>query len=121
MFEFIRTHQRLMQLFLMLLIVPSFALVGIGSYKGFGDDATTIAKIDGQPLTQHEFDSALRQQLDSYRQRMGAQFDQKLFDTPEFRQDLLNRLIAERAVELFTRWQAISGNRFDFQHSDSLP
>jgi peptidyl-prolyl cis-trans isomerase D len=98
MFEFIRTHQRLMQILLAIIIVPSFAFVGIGSYKSFGDDANTIAKIDGKPLSQLEFDNAIRTQLDSYRQRMGAQFDQKLFDTPEFKQNILDQLIAERAV-----------------------
>ncbi|WP_310179506.1 SurA N-terminal domain-containing protein [Duganella sp. 3397] len=98
MFEFIRNHQRLMQILLAIIIVPSFALVGLESYKGFGDDATTIAKVGGQPLTQQEFDNALRNQLDSYRQRMGAQFDQKMFDTPEFKQNILDQLIAERAI-----------------------
>ena len=98
MFEFIRTHQRLMQILLAIIIVPSFAFVGIGSYKSFGDDATTIAKIDGKPLSQLEFDNALRNQLDSYRQRLGAQFDQKMFDTPEFKQNVLDQLIAERAI-----------------------
>lgn len=98
MFEFIRTHQRLMQFFLMLLIIPSFALVGISGYKSFGDDANTIAKIDGRALTQQEFESALRGQLESYRQRLGAQFDQKLFDTPEFKQNILDQMIAERAL-----------------------
>ncbi|HEU4842828.1 MAG TPA: SurA N-terminal domain-containing protein [Burkholderiaceae bacterium] len=98
MFEFIRTHQRLMQFFLMLLIIPSFALVGISGYKSFGGDANTIAKIDGRALTQQEFESALRNQLESYRQRLGAQFDQKLFDTPEFKQNILDQLIAERAL-----------------------
>ncbi len=98
MFEFIRTHQRLMQIFLAIIIVPSFAFVGIGSYKSFGDDANTIAQIDGKPLTQQEFDTAVRNQLDNYRQRLGAQFDQKMFDTPEFKQNLLDQLIAERAI-----------------------
>ncbi|WP_445230855.1 SurA N-terminal domain-containing protein [Duganella rhizosphaerae] len=98
MFEFIRTHQRLMQILLAIIIVPSFAFVGIGSYKSFGDDANTIAKIDGKPLSQQEFDNAVRNQLDSYRQRLGAQFDQKMFDTPEFKQNILDQLIAERAV-----------------------
>ncbi|HWW73545.1 MAG TPA: SurA N-terminal domain-containing protein [Duganella sp.] len=98
MFEFIRTHQRLMQILLAIIIVPSFALVGLEGYKGFGEDATTIAKVAGQPVSQQEFDNALRNQLDSYRQRMGAQFDQKMFDTPEFRQNLLDQLIAERAI-----------------------
>lgn len=98
MFEFIRSHQRLMQILLAIVIVPSFALVGLESYKGFGDDATTIAKVGGQPLSQQEFDNALRNALDNYRQRMGAQFDQKMFDTPEFKQNILDQLIAERAI-----------------------
>ncbi|WP_176649324.1 SurA N-terminal domain-containing protein [Duganella sp. SG902] len=98
MFEFIRTHQRLMQIFLAIIIVPSFAFVGIGSYKSFGDDAGTIAKIDGKPLTQLEFDNAVRNQLETYRQRLGAQFDQKMFDTPEFKQNVLDQLIAQRAI-----------------------
>ncbi|MYM67416.1 peptidylprolyl isomerase [Pseudoduganella sp. FT55W] len=98
MFEFIRTHQRLMQILLAIVIVPSFAFVGIGSYKSFGDDAGTIAKIDGKPLTQQEFDNAVRNKLDTYRQRLGAQFDQKMFDTPEFKQTVLDELIAQRAV-----------------------
>lgn len=98
MFEFIRTHQRLMQIFLAIIIVPSFAFVGLGSYKSFGDDAGTIAKIDGKPLSQLEFDNAVRNQLDTYRQRLGAQFDQKMVDTPEFKQNVLDQLIAQRAV-----------------------
>jgi peptidyl-prolyl cis-trans isomerase D len=98
MFEFIRNHQRLMQILLAIIIVPSFALVGLESYKGFGDDATTIAKVGGQPLSQQEFDNALRNQLENYRQRLGEQFDQKVFDTPEFKQNILDQLIAERAI-----------------------
>jgi peptidyl-prolyl cis-trans isomerase D len=98
MFEFIRTHQRLMQILLAIIIVPSFALVGLESYKGFGEDATTIAKVAGQAVTQQEFDTALRNRLDTYRQRMGAQFDQKMVDTPAFKQNLLDQLIAERAI-----------------------
>lgn len=98
MFEFIRTHQRLMQILLAVLIIPSFALVGISGYQSMGDSAGTIAKIDGQPVTQQEYENALRRQLEQYRQRLGQQFDQKLFDTPEFRQSVLDNLIAQKAV-----------------------
>lgn len=91
-----------MQILLAIIIVPSFALVGLESYKGFGDDATTIAKVGGQPLSQQEFDNALRNALDNYRQRMGEQFDQKMFDTPEFKQNILDQLIAERAIGVET-------------------
>jgi peptidyl-prolyl cis-trans isomerase D len=99
MFEFIRTHQRLMQIFLMLLIVPSFVLVGISGYQGFGDDANTLAKVGGEKISQQEFDGALRQQMDRYRQMMGAQFDPKMVDTPGARQELLNQLIGQHAVQ----------------------
>jgi len=98
MFDFVRTHQKLMQIILAILIVPSFALVGISGYRSFGEDANTLAKVDGRSVTQQELDNAQRNQLDNLRQRMGPQFDQKQFDTPEFKQNVLDTLIAERAV-----------------------
>ncbi|MCC6072509.1 SurA N-terminal domain-containing protein [Massilia sp. GCM10020059] len=98
MFEFIRTHKRLMQIFLMLLIVPSFVLVGVSSYQS-GDAATGVAMVDGRKITQQEWEEAQRQQIDRYRQQMGDQFDQKMFDTPEARQAVLDNLVAERALE----------------------
>jgi peptidyl-prolyl cis-trans isomerase D len=98
MFEFIRTHKRLMQVFLMLLIVPSFVLVGVSSYQNKGDDANAVANVDGQKITQQEWEAAQRQQMDRYRQMFGAQFDQKMFETPEAKQSILDNLIAERAL-----------------------
>ncbi|KQV56452.1 peptidylprolyl isomerase [Duganella sp. Root198D2] len=87
-----------MQIILALLIVPSFVLVGVSGVKLFGEDANTIAKVAGHPVTQQEWDNAQRNQLDQLRQRMGPQFDQKLFDTPEFKQNILDQLIAQRAM-----------------------
>ncbi|WP_229410275.1 SurA N-terminal domain-containing protein [Massilia sp. YMA4] len=87
-----------MQILLAIVIVPSFVFVGVSGYESFGNDATTVAKVNGQSVTQQEYDQALRRQLDQYRQRLGAQFDQKLFDTPEFRQSVLDNLIAQRAI-----------------------
>jgi peptidyl-prolyl cis-trans isomerase D len=97
MFEFIRTHRRLMQFLLMLIIVPSFALVGISGYQN-SNDANTIAKVGALVITQQELEQAQRQQIDRYRQMLGEQFDQKMFDTPEARQGILDSLIAERAL-----------------------
>ncbi|MBW8900451.1 MAG: SurA N-terminal domain-containing protein [Massilia sp.] len=97
MFDFIRTHQRLMQFFLLLLIVPSFVLVGVSSYNERGSN-DGVATVDGKSITQQEWESAQRRQLDQARQMMGAQFDQKLFDTPEAKQAVLDQLVAERAL-----------------------
>ena len=98
MFEFIRTHKRLMQIFLMLLIVPSFVLVGVSSYDNKGDNANAVANVDGQKITQQEWEEAQRQQMDRYRKMYGAQFDQKIFETPQAKQAILDNLIAERAL-----------------------
>ncbi len=98
MFEFIRTHQRLMQFLLLLIIFPSFALVGIQSYSRFGDADNVIAKVGDQSITQPEYDAAQREQMERFRQMFGAQFDAKMFDTPEAHQGILDNLIAQRAL-----------------------
>lgn len=98
MFEFIRTHQRLMQFLLLLLILPSFVLVGVSSYNNRSGGNDGVATVDGKAITQQEWEAAQRRQLDQARQMMGAQFDQKLFDTPEAKQAVLDQLVAERAI-----------------------
>ncbi|MGB7194105.1 MAG: SurA N-terminal domain-containing protein [Collimonas pratensis] len=98
MFEFVRTHQRLMQFLLLLLIIPSFALVGLQSYSSFGDGANTVAKVAGQPITQQELDGALRQQMERMRQAFGDRFDPKMMETPEAKQGVLDNLISQRVL-----------------------
>jgi len=98
MFEFIRTHQRLVMIFLMLLIVPSFVLVGVSSYQGGGDADNSVANVGGQKITQQQWEEAQRQQMERYRQMLGAQFDQKMFETAEVKQGILENLVAERAL-----------------------
>ena len=98
MFDFIRTHQRLMQFLLLLVIFPSFALFGLESYTSMGDSSTTVAKVDGQAITQPEWDAAQREQMERFRQMFGGQFDPKMFDTAEAKQDVLDGLIAQRVL-----------------------
>lgn len=98
MFEFIRTHQRLMQFFLLLLIVPSFVLVGISRYGERGGADNGVATVDGRNITQQEWEQAQRREIDQARQQMGARFDQKMFDTPAAKQAVLDNLVAERSV-----------------------
>lgn len=100
MFEFIRTHQRLMQLLLLLLILPSFVLVGVSSYTERGSSNDGVATVDGKSITQQEWEAAQRRQIEQARQSMGAQFDQAMFDTPEAKQAVLDQLVAERAVNV---------------------
>ncbi len=98
MFEFIRNHQRLMQLLLMLIILPSFVLFGLESYTRLRDSDSVVAKVAGQSITQQEWDAAQREQIENLRQKFGAQFDPKMFDTPEAKQNILDNLIAQRVL-----------------------
>jgi peptidyl-prolyl cis-trans isomerase D len=100
MFEFIRTHQRLMQILLALLIVPSFVLVGVSSYQNRGDGGAGVATVDGHKITQQDWESAQRKQIDQYRQMLGDKFDQKMFDSPEAKQAILENLVSERSVNV---------------------
>jgi len=97
MFEFIRTHQRLMQIVLLLLMLP-FLFFGLESYSRFREHENVVAKVGGQSITQQEWDGAQRQQMERFRQMFGSQFDPKLFDTPEAKQAVLDNLIAQRVI-----------------------
>ncbi|RJF98457.1 SurA N-terminal domain-containing protein [Noviherbaspirillum saxi] len=98
MFEFIRTHRRLMQFALLLFIFPSFAFFGLEGYTQFREGGDAVAKVAGQSITQQEFDNAQREQMERLRQMFGGQFDPKLLDTPEARQNVLDGLIAQRVM-----------------------
>lgn len=100
MLEFIRNHRRLMQFLLLLFIFPSFVFFGLESYGGFGDDTHAVAKVAGQIITREELDAAQRRQLEQLRRMAGGQIDAKIFDTPQARRDVLESLIAERAMSV---------------------
>ena len=99
MFEYIRKHQRLMQILLAIIIVPSFVLVGVSSYDNGGDKGAGVATVAGKTITQQEWDEAQRRQIDQARAQMGPQFDQKQFDTPEAKHAVLEQLVAERTLQ----------------------
>lgn len=98
MFEFIRTHRRFMQFLLLLFIIPSFAFFGLEGYTRFKEGDNAVAKVAGNPITQQEFDMAQREQMERFRQMFGGQFDPKMLDTPEARQNILEGLIAQRVI-----------------------
>lgn len=87
-----------MQFLLLLLIFPSFAFFGVESYTRFREHDNAVARVAGNSITQQEFDAAQRAQMDRLRQMFGAQFDPKMFDTPEAKQAILDNLIAQRVL-----------------------
>ncbi len=99
MFEYIRTHQRLMQIFLALLIIPSFLFFGNVGNDMFSDPVNLVATVGKRAITQQEWDNAQNEQINRYRQMAGAQFDPKLFETPEAKQRVLDGLIEQQVLQ----------------------
>ena len=98
MLEFIRTHQRLMQFLLLLIIFPSFAFFGIESYLRMDSKEPPVAKVAGQTITQPEWDAAQARQVERFKQVFGEQFNPAMLDNPEARQGVLENLIAQKAM-----------------------
>jgi peptidyl-prolyl cis-trans isomerase D len=95
MFDFVRTHSRLMLGLMILLIFPSFVFFGIQGYSRFTDDASAdAAKVDGRGITRAEWENAHKRQVERLRQRMPG-VDAKVFDTPEFKRQTLDSLVQE--------------------------
>lgn len=98
MFDYIRTHQRVMQFLLLLIIFPSFVIGGVVSFSDFGNKQNEVAQVGSSAITASEFDQALRNQLDRMRQAYGPDFDTQLLNTPEMRRNILDDLIARRVL-----------------------
>ena len=98
MFELIRNHRRWMQFILLLLILPSFVFVGVQGYSSFMDRDKSLAKVGGEPVSQQEYDAAVRSRLDQMRSMMGGQFDAQAFDTPVMHKAVLDELINTRLI-----------------------
>ena len=87
-----------MQFLLLLFIFPSFAFFGLEGYTRFREGDNAIAKVAGKSITKQEFELAQREQMERFRQMFGPQFDPKMLDTPEARQNILEGLIVQRVV-----------------------
>ena len=97
MFDFIRKHTKIVMGLLFLLIVPSFILFGLDGYNRGKDKAVAVAKVDGQEITQADWDRAHQREVERVRASMPS-LDPKLLDSPEARYATLERLVRDRVL-----------------------
>ena len=98
MFEFVRTHTRLLQFMLLILILPSFVVFGIQGYSKFTEGGNaTVAVVDGVAIKQGEWDLSHRDQAERLR-RQAPNLDIKLLDSPSFRAESLEALVRQRVL-----------------------
>lgn len=114
MFEFVRSHTRLFQGLLVLLIFPSFVFFGVQGYTRFSDAGNEkVASVDGQSITKAEWDAAHQRNVEGMRRQM-PNVDVRLFDSPQARQETLDALIRERVL------LAAANKQHLFPHDDRL-
>ena len=92
MFDSVRKHQKILQIVLLVLIVPSFALFGISSYSEFMDKETDLLKVNGKPITAQEVEMAAKRQAE----RVGGNL--QIAQSLPFRQAVLNELLQQRIL-----------------------
>ncbi len=60
MFDFVYKHRKKIQIIILALIVPPFALFGVDVYFRGGESARAVATVGDYAISQDEFSRALR-------------------------------------------------------------
>ncbi len=98
MFDFIRSHIRVLFFAVIVLIVPSFVFFGVQGYGQFNDPAgLAVAEVGGQKITRAEWDAAHRRQTEQMRRQM-PNLEAAFFDSPEVKRETLDGLVRERVL-----------------------
>ncbi len=97
MFNFVRTHTKIIMGVLFLLVIPSFALFGIEGYTSFNESASRVARVNGKNITQIEWDNAHRLEIDRLRAQ-NPDLDLAMLDSPAMKYATLERLVRDRVL-----------------------
>lgn len=98
MFDFIRTHQRLMQFVLLVLILPSFVLIGVSGYTNYVSGDKDLVKVGDSAVTLQEFELARRNQLEQLQRSSMGRFDPEVLNNRPAREMLLESLVDRRVL-----------------------
>jgi len=106
MFDTVRNNSKIMMGLLFILIIPSFVLFGIEGYTRFNEQGAAVAKVDGEKITQQQWDAAHQRESERIRAQMPG-IDVKLLDSPQARQATLDRLVNDRVVSAAAQAQRL--------------
>ncbi len=99
MFESIRSHRRWLMPLLIVAVFLPFVFSGIYGFTRFISDDNSVARIDGEPVSQQEFENAHREWMDRTAQMLGQNVDMRLLDTPQMRANNLDKLLSDKALD----------------------
>lgn len=93
------TNNKIFRIVFALFLIVPFGFFGMEAYfqgGAVGNDA--VATVGDARITTAEYDQAVRQQTEIYRQQFGRNFDSSLMDNPEVRRGILERLVNEKLM-----------------------
>lgn len=93
MFESVRRHQRIFLGIVLLLIIPSFVVVGAWDLISPGGGAGTVAKVGRQEIQYPQWERAHQQAIDQVRQQLGGRIDPAMLDSAAARAGTLEELV----------------------------
>jgi len=93
-------NKRVVRFFFAIFLIIPFGLFGIDYYFKAPVGGDTIASVGPARIGQTEYDQAIRNQAEVYRQQFRGQFDASLMDNPEIRRGVLDRLVNEKLVAI---------------------
>ncbi|HYA65363.1 MAG TPA: SurA N-terminal domain-containing protein [Burkholderiaceae bacterium] len=99
MFESIRSHRRWLMPVLTIVVFLPFVFSGIYGFTRFLGDESTVAKIDGETISQQELEIAQRERVERMVQMLGPNIDTRTLDTPQARASTLDALLSEKAIQ----------------------
>jgi len=98
MFESVRRHQRIFLGLILVLIIPSFVVVGAWDLIAPGSDAGTVATVGRQKIQKFEWERSHQQRIDQIRAQLGGRIDPSLLDTQASRLSTLEDLVTQQVL-----------------------
>ncbi|OUT99352.1 MAG: hypothetical protein CBC01_01505 [Betaproteobacteria bacterium TMED41] len=102
MFELIRERKKLLLVLLLLLVVPPFVVVGawdrINPATGI-----IVATVNGKDIFQREWEVAHQQLIDEFKQRIGQDLPEEVFNSQSAREVTLDDMINREIIKVVTQ------------------
>lgn len=106
MFDAIRNKSRILMGVLVLLIIPSFVLLGVDGYSSNREQGTLVAKVADMEITRQEWDAVHQQEVDRIRASV-PDLDVKLLGSDEARYATLERMVNDRLISAASQKQLL--------------
>src|SRR5690606_18025806 len=108
MFDFIRTNRRFMMLILLVLVLPSFVLIGVSGYTNYVSGDKDLVVVGDSAVTLQEFEMARRNQLEQMQRSTMGRFDPEILNSRAAREMLLESLVDRRVLVMTANQERFS-------------